>query len=68
MSTVRTLDDLRQLGAQVQAAEKALEDARRERDEAIRDLRKHSRHTAAELAEAALVSLATVKAVTRGLR
>jgi AcrR family transcriptional regulator len=66
--TSRTIDDLHELGAQVQRAEQALDDARRVRDEAIRDVRRHSRHTMTEIAEAAGVSLGTVKAVTRGLR
>jgi DNA-binding MurR/RpiR family transcriptional regulator len=63
-----TLDDLHELSERVQAAERALDDARRARDEAIRDVRRNTRHTVAEIAEAAGVSLATIKAVTRGLR
>lgn len=68
MTKLRTMDDLRELGAQVEAAERGLNDARRTRDQAIRDVRLHTRHTVAEIAEAARVSPATVKSVTRGLR
>ncbi len=63
----RTLDDLRALGERVRTAEKALDDARRERDETIREVRAASGHTVPEIAEAAGVSLATAKIVLRGV-
>lgn len=66
--TTTSLAELRKLGAQVQAAERALSEARRVRDDAIRDVRRTTRHTVDEIAEAAAVSPATVKSVTRGLR
>lgn len=62
----RSLDDLRALAARVRAAEGDLDAARRERDEVIRELRTATQHTVPELAEAAGVSQATVKAVVRG--
>jgi predicted transcriptional regulator len=68
MSTPPTLGDLQKLGSKVEEAERALDEARRSRDEAIRDVRRHTRYTVAEIAEAAGVSPGTVKAVTRGLR
>jgi DNA-binding transcriptional regulator YiaG len=68
MSTPPTLGDLQKLGAKVEEAEAALDEARRTRDAAIRDVRRHTRFTVAEIAEAAGVSPGTVKAVTRGLR
>jgi predicted transcriptional regulator len=63
-----TLNDLRKLGKQVRDADQALEKLRLQRDEAIRDVRRSTGHTVAEIAEAAGVSLATVKVVIRGLR
>jgi DNA-binding MurR/RpiR family transcriptional regulator len=62
------LDDLRDLAVRVGAAERALADARRERDDAVRELRQAARHTVPELAAAAGVSQATVKSIIRGLR
>ncbi len=67
MATKRTLDDLRVLAARVREAEQGLAEARRERDQGIKDVRSQSRHTVAEIAEAAGVSLATAKSVLRGL-
>lgn len=64
----RSIDDLRDLAARVRAAERALDDARRERDVAIRELRRAAQHTVPELAEAAGVSQATVKTVIRGIQ
>lgn len=63
-----TLDDLRELGKRARVAEGALEVARQERDEAIREVRRSTSHTVPEIADAAGVSQATVKAVIRGLR
>ncbi|MEX5632164.1 hypothetical protein [Parafrankia sp. FMc2] len=65
------LVDLGALGAladKVEAAERALDDARRERDEGIRDVRRSTSHTVDEIAEAARVSTSTVKVVIRGVR
>lgn len=67
MAKTRTLDDLRALAARVRQAEQVLADARRERDQGIRDVRSQGRHTVAEIADAADVSPATVKIVIRGL-
>ncbi|SQD96264.1 hypothetical protein FMEAI12_3560009 [Parafrankia sp. Ea1.12] len=64
----KTLDDLRRLGEDVRSTEKALDAARAARDEGIRDVRALREHTLAELADAAGVSVPTVRAVTRGLR
>jgi cell division protein ZapA (FtsZ GTPase activity inhibitor) len=68
MTATLTLDDLHELAARVETAERALDDARLARDEGIREVRLQTRHTVAEIAEAAGISVATVKAVTRGLR
>lgn len=68
MSSVRSLEDLRRAAARVADAERALVDARRERDELLRYLRGATRHTVPELAAAAAVSQATVKTVLRGIR
>jgi hypothetical protein len=65
---VATLDDLRKLGQQVRDAGQALEAARQERDQVIRDVRRTTQHTVPEIADAAGVSQATVKTVIRGLR
>jgi len=65
---VTTLEDLRKLGKRVREAGQALEDLRQQRDAAIRDVRRTTGHTVPEIAEAAGVSPATVKAVIRGLR
>jgi signal transduction histidine kinase len=62
------LNELRRLAKQVQAAEAALDKARRARDEAIRNVRRSTSHTVPEIADAAGVSQATVKTVIRGLR
>lgn len=67
MAKRRTLDDLRALAGTVREAEQNLNDARRERDQAIRDVRSQGGHTVAEIADAADVSPATVKVVIRGL-
>ncbi len=64
----QTLDDLRSLGEEVRTAEKALDAARTARDAGIRDVRALREHTLAEIADAAGVSVPTVRAVTRGLR
>lgn len=68
MTIAPTLDALRPLGAKVQAAETAMDEARRERDEMIRQVRRATDHTIREIAEAAGISEATVKTVIRGLR
>lgn len=68
MTIAPTLDTLRPLGAKVQAAETAMDEARRERDEMIRQVRRATDHTIREIAEAAGISEATVKTVIRGLR
>jgi len=68
MATNRALEDLRKLGERVQAAELALDEARRRRDEAIREVRRSTDHTVPEIADAAGVSQATVKTVLRGVR
>jgi len=68
MATNRALEDLRKLGERVQAAELALDEARRRRDDAIREVRRSTDHTVPEIAEAAGVSQATVKTVLRGVR
>jgi hypothetical protein len=68
MATNRALEDLRRLGERVQAAELALDEARRTRDDAIRDVRRSTDHTVPEIADAAGVSQATVKTVLRGVR
>jgi predicted transcriptional regulator len=65
---VTSLDDLRELARQVNDATAALEELRQRRDEAIREVRRTGLHTVREIAEAAGVSEATVKAVIRGLR
>ncbi|WP_030440886.1 hypothetical protein [Actinoplanes subtropicus] len=63
-----TLDDLRKSSLRVKAAEQELEAARLDRDDLIRDVRRTTKHTVPEIAEAAGVSQATVKTVVRGLR
>ncbi|WP_153040538.1 hypothetical protein [Actinoplanes sp. TFC3] len=63
-----TLEDLQKSGARVRAAEQELEVARGARDDLIRDVRLSTKHTVPAIAEAAGVSLATVKTVIRGLR
>lgn len=63
-----TLEDLRKSSERLQAAERELEEARLARDDLIRHLRRSTKHTLSEIAEAAGVSLATVKSVVRGLR
>jgi signal transduction histidine kinase len=68
MATNRALEDLRKLGERVQAAELALDEARRRRDDAIREVRRSTDHTVPEIADAAGVSQATVKTVLRGVR
>jgi signal transduction histidine kinase len=68
MATNRALEDLRELGERVQAAELALDEARRRRDDAIREVRRSTDHTVPEIADAAGVSQATVKTVLRGVR
>ncbi len=68
MATNRALEDLRKLGERVQAAELALDEARRRRDDAIREVRQSTDHTVPEIADAAGVSQATVKTVLRGVR
>jgi len=68
MATNRALEDLRKLGERVHAAELALDEARRRRDEAIREVRRSTDHTVPEIADAAGVSQATVKTVLRGVR
>jgi DNA-binding MarR family transcriptional regulator len=62
------LDELRKLANEVRSASQALEDLRQQRDELIRDVRRTTDHTVPEIADAAGVSQATVKAVIRGLR
>jgi len=66
--TEAMLDGLRELGARVQTAEQALNDARTGRDEAIREVRRQTSATIRQIADAAGVSEATVKIVTRGIR
>jgi len=68
MATNRALEDLRKLGERVQAAELALDEARRRRDDGIREVRRSTDHTVPEIADAAGVSQATVKTVLRGVR
>jgi hypothetical protein len=68
MDAAPTLDDLRTLAGRVEAAERALDEARRSRDEAIRAVRRAGGHTVDQIAEAARVSSSTVKTVVRGLR
>ncbi|WP_043590196.1 hypothetical protein [Frankia sp. BMG5.23] len=68
MANPPNLDALRALAEKVETAERTLDDARRERDEAIRDVRKATTHTVDEIAEAARVSPSTVKTVIRGIR
>ena len=63
-----TMEDLRKLAERLRDASQELEDLRHRRDEAIRDVRRATDHTVPEIAEAAGVSQATVKAVIRGLR
>lgn len=63
-----TLDDLRTVAKRLREAEKSLDALRQERDEVIRQVRRQTNHTVAEIAEAAGVSLATVKSVLRGIR
>ncbi|GAA5033802.1 helix-turn-helix domain-containing protein [Actinopolymorpha pittospori] len=62
------LEDLRKLAEQVRDASRSLDELRQRRDEAIRDVRRTTGHTVPEIAEAAGVSQATVKAVLRGMR
>jgi DNA-binding MurR/RpiR family transcriptional regulator len=61
------LDALRGLAAQVQEATKELDALRQKREEKIRDVRRSTDHTVAEIAAAAGVSEATVKTIIRGL-
>lgn len=68
MTKVVDLGGLTTLADKVDAAERALDDARRERDDAIREVRKATSHTVDEIATAARVSPSTVKTVVRGLR
>jgi len=68
MATYRDLEGLRKLGERVRAAELALDEARRQRDDAIRQVRRGTDHTVPEIADAAGVSQATVKTVLRGVR
>lgn len=68
LGDVTTLDDLRKLARQVSDATATLDALRQRRDQAIRDVRRAGVHTVREIAEAAGVSEATVKAVIRGLR
>ncbi len=63
-----TLDELRKLARRFEDASQALEDLRRQRDDAIREVRRSTEHTVPEIASAAGVSQATVKTVLRGLR
>jgi hypothetical protein len=63
-----TLDDLRNLAAEVRGATEALDGLRQRRDDAIRAVRRTTSHTVAEIANAAGVSEATVKTVIRGIR
>jgi F0F1-type ATP synthase membrane subunit b/b' len=63
-----TLDDLRAAAERVRVAAKALDDIRQQRDDLIRDVRRTTKHTVPEIADAAGVSPATVKTVIRGLR
>ena len=63
-----SLEELRKSSARVRAAEEELDAARLARDDLIRDVRRSTKHTVSEIAEAAGVSLATVKTVVRGLR
>jgi hypothetical protein len=63
-----TLDDLRKLARRVQDATEALDALRRQRDDAIREVRLSTASTVPEIADAAGVSQATVKTVIRGLR
>lgn len=65
---MNTLEDLRKSSDRVQAAERELEEARLARDDMIRHVRRSTKHTLTEIADAAGVSLATVKTVVRGLR
>jgi DNA-binding MarR family transcriptional regulator len=63
-----TLDDLRKLAQQVREATETLDALRRQRDDAIRDVRLSTDHTVPEIADASGVSQATVKTIIRGLR
>lgn len=63
-----TLDELRKLAGRVREASEALDDLRRQRDDAICDVRRTTDHTVPEIASAAGVSQATVKTVIRGMR
>jgi DNA-binding MarR family transcriptional regulator len=56
------------IAQRVQDATQALDALRRQRDDAIRDVRRSTSHTVPEIADAAGVSQATVKTVIRGLR
>jgi hypothetical protein len=62
----RTLDDLPTLTDRVQRAERELADARRDRDDAIREVRAAGGHTLPEIAKAAGLSLASIKIALRG--
>jgi signal transduction histidine kinase len=62
-----TLKDLRVAADRVNAAARALDEVRQQRDDLIREVRRTTEHTVPEIAEAAGVSDATVKAVIRGL-
>jgi len=62
-----TLEALRDLADQMEAAKQTLELVRQKRDEAIRAVRQTTNHTVTEIADAAGVSEATVKTVVRGL-
>lgn len=63
-----TLEDLRTLAEKVRTATEALEAARQQRDEAMREVRRATDHTVPQIADAAGVSQATVKTVVRGIR
>ena len=68
LRVMRDLDDLRKLASRVSDATKGLDRLRHERDEAIREVRRTTKHTVPEIAAAAEVSQATVKTVLRGIR
>ena len=63
-----TLDDLRNLADELRKTTQSLDELRQRRDDAIRDVRRSTPHTVAEIASAAGVSEATVKTVIRGMR
>ena len=62
------LEDLRKLAKEVRAASETLDKIRHQRDELIRDVRRTTKHTVPEIADAAGVSQATIKTIIRGLR